>query len=216
MSIDTKAKILDAAEALFANKGFAATSLRDITTEADVNLAAVNYHFGSKLDLLRAVFSRRLGPVNAERLELFDALHEPDIEQVLLAFFGPLFTRLREPGSGWTKFMQLAGRTHTDTNDEIRSCLLEQIQEVAARFIDSLRATVPDLPPAVFSARVHFIFGAMAHTIAFCQHKDMPLVDTLPEPDAILEDLVDFAIAGLRAPVGSAVNNRSDNNRSHD
>ena len=97
--MDTKEKLLDAAEELFADHGFASTSLRDITTEADVNLAAVNYHFGSKLDLLRAVFARRIGPVNAERLERFDALDDPDVEEVLRAFIAPLFKRLREPGN---------------------------------------------------------------------------------------------------------------------
>ena len=203
--MDTKEKILDASEQLFADRGFASTSLRDITAEADVNLAAVNYHFGSKLDLLRSVFARRFGPVNAERLELLEALDEPDAEEVLRAFFAPLFKRLREPGSGWAKFMQLVGRTHSDTNDEIRACLLEQIQVIAVRFFDELRASVPELPPEVFSSRVLFVVGAMAHTFAFCRNDELPLVSDLPEPDAILANLVDFAVAGLRAPVNSAM-----------
>jgi len=203
--VDTKEKILDAAEELFADRGFASTSLRDITAEAEVNLAAVNYHFGSKLDLLRAVFARRFGPVNAERLERLDALDDPDVEALLHAFFAPLFKRLREPGNGWAKFMQLVGRTHTDTNDEIRACLLEQIQVVADRFTGSLAAALPELPPDVFSSRLHFVVGAMAHTFAFCRHEDMPLVHALPEPEAILENLVDFAVAGLRAPIRSVI-----------
>ena len=205
MVLDTKKKILDAAEELFADQGFASTSLRDITTEADVNLAAVNYHFGSKLDLLRAVFARRLGPVNAERLERLDALEDPDVEDVLRAFVAPLFKRLREPGDGWAKFMQLVGRTHSDTNDEIRACLIEQIRVVAARLIAALQTALPELPPGVFSSRVHFFVGAMAHTLAFCRHDDMPLASSLPEPDAILDNLVDFSVAGLRAPVKSAM-----------
>lgn len=203
--MDTKEKILDAAEELFADRGFASTSLRDITTAADVNLAAVNYHFGSKLDLLRAVFARRLGPVNAERLSRLDALEDPDVEDVLRAFVAPLFKRLREPGDGWAKFMQLVGRTHSDTNDEIRACLIEQIRVIAARFADALQATLPDLPSDVFSARFHFFVGAMAHTLAFCRHEDMPLVSSLPGPDAILDNLIDFAVAGLRAPARSAM-----------
>ena len=201
----TKEKILDAAEELFADHGFASTSLRDITTEADVNLAAVNYHFGSKLDLLRAVFARRIGPVNAERLERLDALEDPDVEAVLRAFIAPLFKRLREPGNGWAKFMQLVGRTHSDTNDEIRACLIEQIRVIAARFAGVLQTALPELPADVFSSRFHFFVGAMAHTLAFCRCQDMPLVSSLPEPDAILENLVDFAVAGLCAPVKSAM-----------
>ena len=73
MAIDTKDRILDTAERLFADKGYPATSLRDITNEAGVNLAAVNYHFGSKEALLSAVLDRRIGPVNEKRLELLDA-----------------------------------------------------------------------------------------------------------------------------------------------
>ena len=201
---DTKERILDAAEALFADHGFASTSMRDITTEAGVNLAAVNYHFGTKIALLEAVFARRFGPVNQERFEALDALSEPDVELVLRAFFAPLFKRLREPGSGWEKFMQLVGRTHSDTNDEIRACLHKQIEEVAQRFGHALSVALPELPPAVLSSRIHFVVGAMAHTFAFCRSKGMPLAQTLPEPEAILENLVDFAVAGLRAPAKSA------------
>jgi len=203
--MDTKDKILDASEALFAEVGFASTSLRDITSRADVNLAAVNYHFGSKLDLLRAVFARRFGPVNAERFELLDALDKPDAEGVLRAFFAPLFKRLREPGSGWSEFMALVGRTHSDTNDQIRLCLFEQIEEVAERFTRALGAALPELPAPVLSSRLHFVVGAMAHTFAFCRHESMPLAQALPEPDAILENLIVFAVAGLQAPVESAM-----------
>ncbi len=203
--MDTKEKILDAAEELFADHGFASTSLRDITAEADVNLAAVNYHFGSKLDLLRAVFARRIGPVNAERLERLDALEDPDVEAVLRAFIAPLIKRLREPGNGWAKFIRLVGRTHSDPNDEIRACLIEQIRVIAARFAGVLQTALPELPPDVVRLRFHFVVGAMAHTLAFCRHEDMPLLNSLSEPDAILENLVDFAVAGLRAPAKSAM-----------
>ena len=69
----TKDRILDSAERLFARDGFEATSLRAITAEANVNLAAVNYHFQSKEALVQAVIGRRMGPVNAQRIALLDA-----------------------------------------------------------------------------------------------------------------------------------------------
>jgi len=201
----TKERILDAAERLFAEEGFASTSMRDITAEAGVNLAAVNYHFGSKLALLKAVFARRFGPVNEERLSRLDALDEMEPEGVLHAFFDPVFERLRETGSGWAKFMQLVGRTHSDTNAEIRACLIEQVQIVAERFFAALAEALPELSPAVLGSRIHFVVGAMAHTFAFCRYEDVPLVDALPEPDEIVQNLVDFAVAGLRAPVRRGV-----------
>ena len=63
--IETRTRLLDSAEQLFAERGIDATSLRAITTAAGANLASVNYHFGSKDELFREVVSRRIGPVNA-------------------------------------------------------------------------------------------------------------------------------------------------------
>src|SRR5215469_13108585 len=89
--VDTKARILDAAEKLFGQKGFEATSLRDITAEAQVNLAAVNYHFQSKESLIDAVIARRIEPVNRHRLEMLDAAGpNPTLEQILRAFLLPV------------------------------------------------------------------------------------------------------------------------------
>ena len=70
---DTRDRLLDTAERLFAERGVDATSLRHITTEAEANLASVNYHFGSKEALFRQIFARRIGPINEERLRLLDA-----------------------------------------------------------------------------------------------------------------------------------------------
>src|SRR3981081_4013505 len=73
-SAGTKTRILDAAELLFMEHGFEATSLRQLTSAAGVNLAAVNYHFGSKEELFQAVLTRRLDPMNQERIDLLDKL----------------------------------------------------------------------------------------------------------------------------------------------
>jgi len=116
---DTKERILDAAERLFAVTGFEATSLRNITAEADVNLAAVNYHFGSKEKLTEAVFSRRLEPMNRERIALLDALEAhggPDsrnLEAIVEAFVGPPLRMSRDPERGGPAFMRLLGKRGT-------------------------------------------------------------------------------------------------------
>src|SRR3989442_14059352 len=91
VGLATKDRILDSAEKLFGISGFEATSLRDITTDAAVNLAAVNYHFQSKDSLIDAVIARRIQPVNRKRLELLEAAGEnPSVEQILTAFLQPL------------------------------------------------------------------------------------------------------------------------------
>src|SRR5262245_39243766 len=94
----TRERLLDAAERLFATRGFEATSLRDVTSQAKANIAAVNYHFGSKDALVRAVFERRLGEVNRRRIELLDARGRgrPDPEQILHAFIAPTFALMKE------------------------------------------------------------------------------------------------------------------------
>src|SRR5271156_1240304 len=90
-AVDTKTRILDVAEKLFGENGFDGTSLRDITTEADVNLAAVNYHFQSKDSLIDAVIARRIEPVNQQRLEMLDAAGpNPSLEKILTAFLAPV------------------------------------------------------------------------------------------------------------------------------
>ena len=97
----TTERILDTAEELFAEQGFS-TSLRNITADAGVNLAAVNYHFGSKEALIQAVFTRRLGPLNAERLRLLDAIeahgwNDGALESILEAFIGPALRMSHDP-----------------------------------------------------------------------------------------------------------------------
>src|ERR1700752_4970176 len=98
----TKARILDAAEALFMEHGFEATSLRAITASAGVNLAAVNYHFGSKEELFQAVPTRRLAPMNQERLDLLSELEREagtdalPCDRILEAMFIPALRLARD------------------------------------------------------------------------------------------------------------------------
>ena len=101
--LDTKEKMLRAAESLFSEHGFTATSVRMITAEADVNLAAMHYHFGSKEKLIIELFAWRLDPLNRERLELLDQFEAeageepPALERILEAFVGPPIRLSRDP-----------------------------------------------------------------------------------------------------------------------
>ena len=99
---DTRTKLLDTAERLFAEKGIHATSLRNIITEAGANLAAVHYHFGSKDALVREVFARRIRPVNEKRIMRLEELEKeggtPDLEALIRAFVEPAVrVRFDEP-----------------------------------------------------------------------------------------------------------------------
>src|ERR1700724_3076730 len=111
-ALDTKTRILDAAEKLFGEKGFDTTSLRDITAEADVNLAAVNYHFQSKDSLIDAVIKRRIEPMNQRRLAMLaNAGPNPTLEQILLAFITPVVEQ------DITPIIPLLGRIFTAPDD---------------------------------------------------------------------------------------------------
>jgi len=204
---DTKRDILDAAEQLFAVKGPHATSLRQIIGRAKVNLAAVHYHFGSKDSLLQAVMARRLVPLNAERLALLEEQERKcgrrviPLRKVLVALVGPALRLSRNPQKGGAVFMQLLGRCFMEPDPKIQAMLDRQLQEVAGRFIPALQRALPKLPPEDFFWRIHFLVGAMAHTMADAERL-RTFSGGLCNPDdteAMIDQLVDFLTAGFKA-----------------
>src|SRR3982750_1892652 len=108
---ETRTRILDAAEELFMQHGFEATSMRALTARASVNLAAVNYHFGSKHALIEAVFRRRLDPMNATRIAGLDKLEaterSPPPEAIIRAFLSPGLPLLEDAKGGGRHFVRL-------------------------------------------------------------------------------------------------------------
>ena len=215
MAPDTKERILDAAERLFADHGFPATSLRDITNEAGVNLAAVNYHFGSKESLLIAVLERTTLPVNRARLERLDTLEAtagdtPVVtERLVRAFLTPLFERWCEWGRGDPKFLRLVGRIHADVDQELRAKFIKQFDTVFRRFSAAFQRSLPELEATEVHWRVLFLIGSMAYTVTW----GASLIATDPrarrDPEEILEDLIRFATAGMVAPAPQPINVRT-------
>ena len=198
-SAETKNRILDAAEKLFAEKGLDGTSHRDLTNSAGVNLAAVNYHFGSKQAVLAAVFERRIGPINAERMaRLEDAERggDADLDGILRAFLGPAFERVGRTKREHSDFMRLVGRTHGETNEDVRACFIHQFDEVFERFSKAL-SRIAQLPPRVAQLRLRFVIGSMAHLLVW---HDLPGAS-----DDDMEQLVRFAAEGFRAPISGAL-----------
>lgn len=205
---NTKSRILDVAEGLFGEKGYAATSLRDITREAGTNLASVNYHFQSKEGLLSAIIERFVDPVNRQRLEALDALEQQadgeavDLEALLRAFLAPAFTRWSDKGEEGTRFMRLAGRLHAETDEHLRMIFLGHFEEVVRRYRTAFRRALPQLDDREVELRTHFLVGAMAHTLLWSQNMPGPPFGrrkSIP-PDEALEGLVRFAAAGLAVP----------------
>ena len=208
--VATKDRILDAAEALFMEHGFEATSLRSITTAAGVNLAAVNYHFGSKEELFQAVLTRRLDPMNQERVDLLSALERaaaPEAvrcEQILSAMFVPALRLARDPERGGKDFLRLLGRAYADPAPFIRRFLSAQYAAMIARFKAAFARALPELPPKELSWRLHFIMGALSYTLAGTDA--LKLIAELTSTDTgndemLLRRLAPFLLAGLESPL---------------
>ena len=206
---ETRSRLLDAAESLLVELGIEATTLRLITSEAQVNLAAVNYHFGSKEALIAEVFRRRLTWLNEQRLRALDQLEtaaggEPlKPRQILDAFFGVAIKMATDTQSGGRSFMRLLGRTYTEPAGFVRSFLADEYSEAIARFKAALIAALPDVPRQEIFWRFHFMLGAMSYAISGADAlnivADVPLDDG--DGEALYARLMSFLIGGLRAPL---------------
>lgn len=207
---DTKDRILIAAESLFMERGYAATSLRMITAKARVNLAAVNYHFGSKEALIREVFERRLGPLNAARIAHLDQLEAAargrplTVEQIIEAIVTPALQVNRDPLAGGAVFLRLLGRAFSEPADTMREILPAQYRQVVVRFKQALVRALPEVPDQELTWRMHFMFGALSYTMA--GNDALKLIATcnlegVDDPESIIRRLVPFLAAGLQAPL---------------
>ena len=195
--IDTKTRILDTAEKLFGQNGFEATSLRDITAEAQVNLAAINYHFQSKDSLIDAVIQRRIEPVNRRRLEMLDAAGpNPSVEQIVQAFVTPVLER------DITTMVPLMGRVLATPDVFVMRVFKKHLSVVAARFAEAMAVALPQLTPEERMWRLIFMAGAMAHVLSW-SHVLPEMTGGLCDPSdrkAVTARLTRFVSAGLRAP----------------
>jgi AcrR family transcriptional regulator len=205
---DTKSRILDAAETLFIECGYEAMSLRQIT-RAEVNLAAVNYHFGSKESLIHSMLARRLDRLNQERLKLLDRFDEMlgarlTCEHVLGAMFIPALRLSRDPRVGGKAFLRLLGRAYTDPSAFIRDFLNAHYESVAIRFFDAFQRALPHLPREELGWRLHFAIGALSGVLAgtdtdsliseFSQGKSMNDLQ-------LIARLASLMVAALKAPL---------------
>jgi len=208
--MQTKERILCAAESLFMEHGYAATSLRVITAKAKVNLAAVNYHFGSKQALIREVFERRLGPLNAARIAHLDKLEAAAhgrplaIEQIIEAIIAPVLHVSNEPLARGAVFLRLLGRAFSEPADTLREILPAQYRQVVIRFKQALMRSLPDMPDQELTWRMHFMFGTLSYTMAGNDALRLIATCNLEDGDdaeAIMRRLIPFLTAGLQAPL---------------
>ncbi len=204
----TEEKILDTAERLFAGRGLEATSIRDIIVAAEVNLGAINYHFGTKQKLIEAVFNRRIEPLNRRRLAMLDEAERksgnkpPTVEILLEAMIRPTVEASFAAGKRNTTFMRLMARCHSEPNPEIEQLIRAQFQALMARFAAAFALSLPELPRGELFWRLNFTFGALIHTLLISSKED-----SLPghlrkklDADGLIQRLVAYAAAGMKSP----------------
>lgn len=207
---DTRKRLLEAAEALFIDSGYEAMSLRQVTAKARANLAAVNYHFGSKEALMQELLAQRLDQLNLERLQLLSACEAKwpnglDAAAVLGVLFIPAF-RISHEGDGGTSFMRLLGRVYSDHSPFISNYLQEHYKPIFGRFFDAFSRALPTLPRSELGLRLHFSLNALSGILA-CEDIQQ-LIANLSMGDAIndaelLARLISLISPILTAPFGS-------------
>lgn len=208
---ETQQRILDAAERLFARNGFAATSLRNVTGEAGVNLAAVHYHFGSKEALVAAVFARRLRPLNDERLGLLAAAEEearqagepaPTVERILSALVVPTASLAAREAGELSLLAGLLGRVNDESCADLVRSLHGQFEAVTSRFLEALAGSLPDLAQDELYMRFHFVIGTVASSLGAPRRLELLSGGSVDTHDlgALADSLVTFLAAALRAP----------------
>jgi AcrR family transcriptional regulator len=204
--IDTRERLLQAAEQSYARFGFEGTSLRALTAAAGVNLAAVNYHFGSKRGLLMEMSRRVVDPINRERLELLARAREEtpsgplSLEAIFEAFMRPVARYASINGKPNLIFLRLIGRFMSESDDFYHEVVNTLFREVADAFLGELARTLPQLPPAELRLRFHFALSSMLGALSQYHRIERGLCAGFDISDitGLLDRLRDFICAGFR------------------
>ncbi|EHQ2335143.1 TetR/AcrR family transcriptional regulator [Vibrio cholerae] len=201
----TKEKILDVAEGLFAEYGFNDTSLRTITSKAGVNLASVNYHFGDKKTLVRAVLNRYLEAFMPEMKQSLERLNERDdydMAEVFEALRAPLRSLSELRPNGTSRFMLLIGRGYTDVQGHLRWFITNRYNDVLTLFTDSVLKANPSLTRETLFWRLHFTLGTCVFTMASSQAlAEIAENDfgSKVDPKSVVDQLIPYLAAGVAA-----------------
>ena len=204
MSLATKQRILSAAESLFASQGFTHTSTRMITQQAGVNLAAVNYHFGSKKNLIQAVlrnYFESVIPNLDAKIDQLEKVEQPEIIDIISCVITPLIAMDKDKPHSASVFIQLLGRGYSDSQGHLRSFILGNYGDTIARLMSLFRRSVSDVSEQELFWRLHFALGSFVFSMA----SSNALVEIAqadfnqyPDTEAIIERLALFVASGIQ------------------
>jgi AcrR family transcriptional regulator len=207
----TKHRILEVATRLFAEHGIDAVPLRDIAVEADVNSAAINYHFGSKEQLIREVYRRLFVVLNALRLKALDdcevaAKGRPlEPEAIVHALVAPMVSFSTSPEHGGIYLIRLTYHAYGLSRNFIHESIAEQVDHIALRFVDALARAIPKISREDLFWRFDFAIGAWQHVLLDTHrgHRLKRLSDGLcdtDDNDRIIDELTASLTASFTAP----------------
>lgn len=205
----SKLRLLDAAEQLFADRGFEAVSVRDVTQLAKANVAAVNYHFGSRDGMIAVVVMRYMMPVNQERLARLESVERKwsgkvaPLEEVIDAFVRPVVGIVRKSELSERLFCKLVGRIFAMQGDGLPEAVEAQMKDLINRFTRAFAKALPTVPPEELVWRMHFLVGSIIHMLLNQEmlHRLSNGASGAPTMEVTLGRFIRFAAAGLREGV---------------
>lgn len=216
----TRVRIIEAAEELFAGAGYEGASLRKIMANADVSISLINYHFGNKEGLLRAIFEHKAAPLNKQRHDLIQAAMDanpvPDLDDLLRGYFLPSFRDSLQRKPRADHFMRLVSRIGSDNSEIAREMMREFFDEFQRHFISALKLALPELDLENIFWRLHCLLCIITHTLnnpgriydlseGQCDFHDV---------DYAFEHLLPFLRAGLQAPMPKGITRNNKPRRS--
>ena len=202
-TIDTKEQILIVAERLFAERGFAGTTLRNVVSEAGVNLAAVHYHFGSKEELFRAVVQRFARPVVEQELKLLSELEakagRPSVEEILTAMVKPSLEILSQDDDRHSIRAQFMGRCRTEP-EPIQSIAYDEFAPASKAFLDTLHQVLPEQSLTQLGWKFDLVIAALVRVLMEAGKPHALLKSNRPKDiQATTQQLVKFLSPGMRS-----------------
>lgn len=202
---ETRNQIINVAQKLFASHGYDGISMRQITVEANVNVASIHYHFGSKENLLLEVLRRGATPLIEERRVALEKLARPlKLEEVVRAYVTPVFYGKMKPGSKRLMFGELRSRLVFE-NGELADKMLSNLFDDSTRsYVEAIAECVPNLPRIDLYYRFQYLIGAMFYAMSGSRRIQSLSGDICDpsDPEQTINHLTSFVSAGLRAPPG--------------
>ena len=204
-------RILDASEDLFSEKGFAETSLRVITTQAEVNLASVNYHFGSKEELIHATFERFLTPycreidISLERMKSQDK--QPSLRDIMLVISGAAISIRGDQPERGIILLRLVSQAYYQGPPHLKKFISERYGTIFKKVLDSLSKAAPHGDPLQLFLRIHYAMGAGIFMISSVDSlRSLAKTDFATELslEQMSEQFVEFVVNGIEGSSGDA------------